>query len=91
MADATYKLTNEGYPVLTCGTTDKQKFFHPFGLALSINEKTEDFAFLFGAIKDAARVVHGIDYSPNILIADSAASITNGFKKVILRLKSIVS
>jgi hypothetical protein len=38
---------------VTSGTTDKRKVFHPFGLALSINEKAEDFAFLFGAIKDA--------------------------------------
>jgi hypothetical protein len=54
-----------------------------FGLALSINEKAENFAFLFGAIKDAAKVVHNIGYSPNILIADSATSITHGFKQVI--------
>ncbi len=82
LADATYKLNNEGYPVLTCGTSDKEKVFHPFGLALTLNEKTEDFAFLFGSIKEAAKKAHNIDYTPNILIADSAPSITNGFKQV---------
>jgi hypothetical protein len=81
LADATYKLTNEGYPVLTCGVTDKQRVFHPFGIALSFNEKSEDFAFLFGSIKEASRTL-GIDFEPTILIADSAPAITNGFKEV---------
>ncbi len=83
MADATYKLTNEGYPVLTCGVSDKEKVFHPFGIALTFNEKADDFAFLFDSIRQAAKT-HGIEYTPSILIADSASAITNGFQKVII-------
>ncbi|CAF4124769.1 unnamed protein product [Rotaria magnacalcarata] len=44
-ADATYKLIWQGYPVLIVGTTDKQCAFHPFGIALCINEKTSDFDY----------------------------------------------
>jgi hypothetical protein len=55
LADATYKLTIEGYPILTCGTTDKEKIFHPFGIALCFSEKEDDFAFVFDAIKQAAK------------------------------------
>ena len=33
--DATHKLNYQGYPVLLCGTVDKTKQFHPFGLFLS--------------------------------------------------------
>ena len=45
LADATYKLTSENFPVLTGGTTDKSKSFHPFGIAVTTNEKDIDFAF----------------------------------------------
>lgn len=34
-ADATYKLLFEGFPVLVVGTTDKNRHFHPLGVALS--------------------------------------------------------
>ncbi|CAF2821308.1 unnamed protein product [Rotaria sp. Silwood2] len=46
-ADATYKLVWQGFPVLVIGTTDFNKAFHPFGLAICSNEKTKDFEFIF--------------------------------------------
>ncbi len=61
--------------------TDKEKVFHPFGIALSFNEKAEDFKFVFESIKQAASVF-GIQYEPTILIADSATAITKGFEEV---------
>ena len=76
MADATYKLVNEGYPVLTSGTTDRDRKFHPFGIALSFNEQNDDFKFVFDALKQS-----NPKYSPNVLIADNAPSINNGFEK----------
>ena len=79
LADATYKLITQGFPVLTCGTTDKAKQFHPYGIAVTTNERQEDFAFLFTAIFETARRI-GLDpVQPTLLIADSAESITNGF------------
>ncbi len=42
--DATYMLN---WPVLVCGSTDKSKKFHPFGVALVSHEKTEDFSLIF--------------------------------------------
>ncbi|CAF2802135.1 unnamed protein product [Rotaria sp. Silwood2] len=50
-ADATYKLIWQGYPVLMVGTTDKQCAFHPFGIALCINEQTTDFEFIFKSVQ----------------------------------------
>jgi hypothetical protein len=82
LADATYKVTDEGYPSLTCGTTDKNKNFHPFGIALTMHETGDDFEFLFNSLKTASLKILGEDYSPNILIADNAAAITNGFSAV---------
>ena len=36
--DATYKLMWQGFPVLMIGTTDKDRRYHPFGLAIRTNE-----------------------------------------------------
>ena len=35
LSDATYKLTYGGFPALTGGKTDKNKNFHPFGIAFN--------------------------------------------------------
>jgi hypothetical protein len=48
-------VTDEGYPALTCGTTDKQRHFHPYGLGFAFNETEDDFAFIFDAIKHQAK------------------------------------
>ena len=81
LADATYKLDYEGFPVLTVGTTDRHRSFHPFGLALTTDEQEADFAFMFKAIKDACALMD-IDYRPTTLIADNAPAISNGFASV---------
>ena len=45
MSDATYKILTEGFPVLTIGTTDEGKHFHPFGYAIVSTETSEDLLF----------------------------------------------
>jgi hypothetical protein len=81
-ADATYKLTYEGFPVLLCGTTDKCKKFHPIGAALCSDETTDAFQFIFQATKDMIRHIFHYDYAPRYLVADGADSITNAFTNV---------
>ena len=34
-SDDTYKLISQGFPVLMCGTTDKDHQFHPFCIVIS--------------------------------------------------------
>lgn len=80
LSDATYKLLYGGFPALTGGTTDKNKNFHPFGIALCSSENNVDFAFFFRAIKSACFRVFDQSISPSILVADSADAITLGFK-----------
>ena len=80
--DATYKLIWQGYPVLIVGTTDKDKKFHPYGLAVCINEETDDFAFIFESLKVAINKISGFDYKPTTLVADASGAITAGFIKV---------
>lgn len=41
------KFISNLFPILTGGTTDRQKQFHPFGIAIAKNEQEEDFRFFF--------------------------------------------
>ena len=55
--DSTYKLNWQGFPVIMIGTTDKAKHYHPFGLALSTDETSEDYAFACNSLKPAVSKV----------------------------------
>lgn len=75
--DASYKVTWQGYPILLVGTSDKNKVFHPFALAVSKNERTEDFEFIFRAVE-----MFSNDWKPEVLLADASEAITAAFEKV---------
>lgn len=77
-SDATYKLTYGGFPVLTAGTTDKSKIFHPFGLTLCSTEQSVDFAFFFRSVRQTAFRFYSVQIKPTTLVADNADAITNG-------------
>lgn len=80
--DATYKLVWQGFPVLQIGTTDADRKFHPFGVAVCKNERAADFEFIFGALKNGINKITGKEIDPDALVSDAAISIHNGFKKV---------
>ena len=75
--DATYKLTWQGYPFLLVGTSDADKVFHPFAVAITKGETAEDFAFIFRALYES-----DLEWSPTLLLADGSEAITNGFLSV---------
>ncbi|CAF2081129.1 unnamed protein product [Rotaria magnacalcarata] len=81
-ADATYKLVWQGFPVLIVGTTDLNKKFHPFGLAICSNEKTKDFEFIFNGIQIGMEKLNKDLLKPTALISDAADAIKNGFRNV---------
>lgn len=81
-SDTTYKMIWQGFPVLLAGKSDMNQSFHPSGLSVSIEEKEEDFEFIFRAIKDGILKIHNIDVKPTALVADAAGAIRNGFKNV---------
>jgi len=64
----------EGWPVLTIGTTDQCRSFHPYGYAIVSGGKDSDFAFIYESIR-----MHRPQFHPKVLIADNAAAIHNGF------------
>ncbi|CAF4947771.1 unnamed protein product [Pieris macdunnoughi] len=78
-ADATYKLIWQGFPVLVIGTTDRDKHFHPFGLAVTTAERTEDFIFLFSALKKAVFSIFSYTLSCKVLVCDAAKAIQTAF------------
>ncbi len=69
-ADATYKLNWHGFPVLLVGNTDKDRKFHPTGLAVTTNESSGDFSFIFSQVKQGVETLSDTEYQPLTLIAD---------------------
>lgn len=81
-ADATYKLLWQGFPVLIVGTTDYNKKFHLIGVAVSMNEKEEDFEFLFASAQKCAVKLLDFNPLPTVVVCDAAKAISNAFKSV---------
>lgn len=81
-ADATYKLVWQGFPVLIVGTTDLNKCFHPFGLAICTNEKTKDFEFIFSGIQIGFEKLQLDTFKPKALVSDAADAIKAAFINV---------
>ncbi|CAF1612146.1 unnamed protein product, partial [Didymodactylos carnosus] len=81
-ADATYKLVWQGFPVLIVGTTDLDRHFHAFGMAVCSNEKKQDFIFIFRALQEGLQKINLKEINPDVLIADGADSIRNAFQDV---------
>ncbi|RNA11778.1 hypothetical protein BpHYR1_001290, partial [Brachionus plicatilis] len=79
--DSTYKLVWNGYKVILVGSCDREKKFHPFGIALTMCEKNQDFEFLFKALKESAELLLNRDINPTALLADGAEAIHIGFSK----------
>lgn len=71
-ADATYKLVWQGFPVLVCGTTDLGRHFHHFGISVCVNEKQEDFEFVFKTIKDSVKTIFNKEVEFDVMISDAA-------------------
>jgi len=76
-ADATYKLTWQGYLIVIMGCRDKNNTFHPFCFAVCKGETSEDYAFVFDSTRK-----QNPDWSPSILMADGSEAITAGFERV---------
>jgi hypothetical protein len=79
VSDGTYKLIHEKYPVLVMGTTDRSKQFHTFAVAVSSNERTQEFDFMFSSLQEQAESLFGVDFHPKKLVSDASDAIRNGF------------
>lgn len=81
-ADATYKLNWNGFPVLLVGTTDMDRNYHNYGVAVCTNETSEDFEFLFKSLRSGVQKIGGVEIRPKVLISDATSSIRDGFRRV---------
>ena len=81
-ADTAYKLIRQGCSVLTVGATDLNKVFHPFGVAICLNEKTKAFEFSFNSTQMGMEKLNKDLLKPTALIFDDANSIKTGFRNV---------
>lgn len=79
-ADSTYQTNWQEYPVNIAGTFDRAGKFHFLALSLSTNETSNDFGFLFNAIKCAAELHHKMKVTPKYIMSDAASQIANRFK-----------
>ena len=59
------------------GTTDKNCSFHPFGIAVCVNEQIDHFKFISSSVKQFCLNIMNFSYQPITLIGDGAAEITN--------------
>lgn len=80
--DATYKLNWHGLPFIVVGKIDKNKKFHALSFALCVNEKTEDFRFIFETIAENVQKFTGSEFKPEILVSDACLAIRNAFAAV---------
>lgn len=81
-ADSTYKILYQGYPIQVFGTTDKQRKFHLIAVGVSSNENEDTFGFMFEAIRSGLNNICHEQAKFEVLVADAAMAIQNGFKKV---------
>ncbi|CAF5148201.1 unnamed protein product, partial [Rotaria magnacalcarata] len=76
-SDATYKLVWQGFPVLIVGTTDLNKAFHPFGLAIYLLKPTALICDATDAIKNDFKNVFGYSYNQIMCWAHMKRNVEN--------------
>lgn len=80
--DSTYKLMYQRYPLAVIGSTDINKHFHFFGVAVISHEEAADYAFVFNTVKEGLLDIFQFVYNPELLMSDAAWAIKNGFQLV---------
>ncbi|CAF3875317.1 unnamed protein product [Rotaria sp. Silwood1] len=81
-ADTTYKLLGQGFPVLIVSTTNLDRHFHLFGMAVCYNEATQNFRFIFRALQEGLQKLNLEEINPEFLITDCADATRNTFQDV---------
>lgn len=74
--DGTYKQIVQGFPILVIGVTDLNKKFHLCGICVAFGETTQDYQFLFNALKSGVIAVTGKELEPKAVIADADRAIS---------------
>jgi len=75
---------------LVIGTSDFDRKFHPFGLAVCTDEKQPDFEFIFNSISDGVERIIGSSFAPEVIIVDGSGAIRNAFMKLFNKEKMVM-
>ena len=62
------------------GTTDANKKYYPFGIAITLTEDADDFEFIFESVASCTRSIFEREFKPSVLVADGSHAISNGFE-----------
>lgn len=81
VADGTYKLNWEEYPIMIVGTLDRMQHFHMLAACVTTNERESDYTFVFESIKNAVTEHFNRTMEPYVLVSDAAYAIRNAFYK----------
>lgn len=76
--DTTHKVTTTNLPLYVIGTIDRGKHFHFVAVGCCTKEQTEDFRFIFSAVKEASFQI-GIHLRPRVLLSDGCMALINAF------------
>ncbi|CAF0902265.1 unnamed protein product [Didymodactylos carnosus] len=76
--DGTYKLNWNDFPLLICGTSDSQRHFHPYGIALvNSDEAATCYIELFKTLKWSVPLVTHQAYVVNYAMCDGSKGLTS--------------
>lgn len=79
VADGTYKLNWEDYPIIVVGMLDRMQHFHLLAMCVSTNQRETDYTFVFDSIKNAVTKYCDRAMAPKVLVSDYAYAIRNAF------------
>ncbi|CAF2642268.1 unnamed protein product [Rotaria sp. Silwood2] len=89
--DATYKLTWNNLPLLVFGSSDADRHFCPFGIALvSSDEHSSCFKELFIQLQNISAKYFNRQYTVNYIMADGAPGITKAQQEVFPQAKRLM-
>lgn len=80
--DATYKITENGFPLSVLSTSDRNFHGHPIAFILSSHEKEEAFSYILSNIKNAISKIFDYDWIPKYCLSDFALAIRNSANKL---------
>lgn len=80
--DATYKLINNGFSLLTLGVENKSHNFRFVACAISAHENTEAYTCFLSKISEALETQYNLKLQPILMVSDAADCIHNAIEKV---------
>jgi len=79
--DATYKLLQNGFSLLTLGTENRSHNMRPIAIAISAHEDSNSYARFLTRIKENLEAIFDYEWKPVFAVSDAADSISKALVK----------